>query len=307
MSNKKTQKVVRNETNDVFDAMTKMGVEKHKVAEVRAQNAAIESAKKSLLNAKIKRKEVKDMEYLAPIFEQLKKGASKTQDDELNDAKDALNEDAQQDDKQTKSTMKPFKTPKPSPLARRVELAMRATEQLKPEELHEIEDLLAENGLSIDKPRRLEIECNYREVHFKGAMKKQDLQRFLRTHPGHHLAIFSVERKRVKYCFYVPDLITLFASALNDDITRPELEKVSWAEWDDLRIGSNEVTFTGREVVSAIALDGAYARLLQVLTNHRLPAPAEPEAFGRLVCAFYERRHVAPGLEPHKTCREAEA
>jgi hypothetical protein len=262
MSDKKLRKVVRNESNDIFDVMTKMGVEKRKVAEVRVQNAAIESAKKSLLNTKITRKEVRDMEYLAPIFEKLKKGTLKTQEDELDNAKEALKEDAHEEEKQERG---PIKTSKPSPLARRVELVMRATEQINPEEMHDIEDLLTENGLSIDKPRRLEIECNYREVHFKGAMKKQNLQSFLRTHPGHHLAIFSVDRKRVKYCFYVPDLITLFASALNDDVSRPELEKMSWAEWDDLRIGSNEVTFTGREVVAAIALDGAYARLLQLL------------------------------------------
>ena len=50
-----------------------------------------------------------------------------------------------------------------------------------------------------------------------------------------------------------------------DDLTRAQINKVTWAEWDDLHIRSNEVTFTGREVLHAIALEDAYERLLDVL------------------------------------------
>jgi len=246
MSNKKTRKFVRNDSNDVFDVMTKMGVEKEKVDKVKKQTAAIESAKKSMLNAKITRKEARDLEYLAPIFEKLKGGPSKREESATQLLKNAL---------------------KPSPLARRVELELRNNANMEPDERHEVEDLLRDSGLTIDAPKRLEIECNYREVRLKGAMKKKDLQAFLETHPGHHLAIFSVARNRVKYCFFVPDLIKFFLSEMGEEITRAQINAVTWAEWDDLRIRSNEVTFTGREVLSAIELEDAYERLLDLLSE----------------------------------------
>ena len=238
---------LKNQFDDVFNVMSKMGVDTEKVAKVRAQNTAIESAKKSMLNAKITRKELRDLEHLAPIFEKLKGGPSKH--------------------KEQSATQLLEKMLKPSPLARRVELELRNNASMDPDERHEVEDLLRESGLTIDAPQRLELECNFREVHLKGAMRKRELQSFLKKYPGHHLAFFSVARKRVKYCFFVPDLIKFFLSKMGNEVTRADINTVSWAEWDDLHIRSNEVTFTGHEVVSAIALEDAYERLLDLLSR----------------------------------------
>jgi len=134
-------------------------------------------------------------------------------------------------------------------------------------ERHQIQDLLQEYGLSIDKSRGLEYRCHYKVVPVHGAKTQAQLESFLDEHKAHHLAIFSVERQPEGLsCFYIEDLIKYIKRVSNTD-SDASLQLLSEEYWESTGVTVNGVRFTGAEVLLAVQWGAAYAKLRELLAD----------------------------------------
>lgn len=142
-----------------------------------------------------------------------------------------------------------------------------------PVERKELENLLESYDLSLDKPRNLQLICDFKQIIIQEriTMSAEELRTFTAKHPAHHLAIFSMPRTSGTLCFYVVDFVSFLRRAATphrkNELSDQELATITTEQWHELKITNGNNVFTGEEIMMALEWYNAYRRLRGLLNS----------------------------------------